>query len=73
MFCIKSFEYCTLICPVSESFTKAKNEFHENQSEINQGILSFIPDLNTPFKVIYNGLDIDFWTDNYSTKIKTSF
>ena len=68
---IKGGVFC--FCPVSESLIKAKNEFHENQAEINQGILSFIPDLNTPFKVIYNGLDIDFWTDNYSTKIKNSF
>lgn len=71
-FCKYSYKLADLICPVSESLISVGNTFLK-KSEKNQGILTFVPDLKTPFKVIHNGLDIDFWkTDNY-TKIPNTF
>ena len=72
-FCKISYRLADLICPVSESLIKVENNFHINIKERKQGILNFFPSLNTPFKVIYNGLDIEFWKDNKYKKRKNTF
>ena len=68
-FCKLSYRLSHLICPVSESLIQSENHFHLKQNEINQGILSFLPNLKTPLKVIHNGLEIEFWkADTYKKK-----
>lgn len=69
----KSYTYTNLICPVSESLIKVENLYNGNNSEKHQGILSFIPQLKTPFKIIHNGLDIDFWSGKNTEKQLNSF
>tara|TARA_Y100000813_G_scaffold186411_1_gene158985 strand:+ start:1311 stop:2372 length:1062 start_codon:yes stop_codon:yes gene_type:complete len=69
----KSYTNTNLICPVSESLIKIENSYSKNNSEKNQGILSFIPQLKTPFKVIYNGLDINFWSSKKNNKKLNTF
>ena len=72
-FCKLSFQLTDLICPVSESLVKTENHFHNKPNEIEQGILAFYPNLKTPFKVIHNGLDIDFWKSIDYNKKSNSF
>lgn len=72
-FCKLSFQLTDLICPVSESLVKTENHFHNKPKEIEQGILAFFPNLKTPFKVIHNGLDIDFWKSTSYNKKPNSF
>ena len=72
-FCKLTYKLADLICPVSDSLIKTKNIFHKNKKEEQQGILAFIPNLKTPFKVIHNGLDIDFWQSENNEKKKNSF
>jgi len=69
----KSYTYTNLICPVSESLIKVENLYNGNNSEKHQGILSFIPQLKTPFKIIHNGLNIDFWSIKNTKKQLNSF
>ena len=72
-FCKLSFQFTDLICPVSESLVKTENHFYNKTNEIEQGILAFYPNLKTPFKVIHNGLDIDFWKSIVYNKKSNSF
>lgn len=72
-FCKLSFQLTDLICPVSTSLVKTENHFHNKPNEIKQGILVFFPNLKTPFKVIHNGLDIDFWKSTSYNKKPNSF
>jgi glycosyltransferase involved in cell wall biosynthesis len=61
-FCKKSFSYAYMLLPVSESLIKTKNSFAiDNKSEC-QGVKHHFPKIKTPFKVISNGLDVDFWS-----------
>jgi len=73
LFCKFSYDLSDLICPVSESLIQVKNKFHLKNNEVNQGILSFFPNLKTPFEVINNGLDLDFWTNDKYNKRKNTF
>ena len=72
-FCYLSFRLTDLICPVSESLIKVENHFHNKPNEVEQGILSFFPNIKTPFKVIHNCLDIDFWKTTSYNKKSNSF
>jgi glycosyltransferase involved in cell wall biosynthesis len=72
-FCKLTYKLADIICPVSDSLIKTKNTFHNNEREELQGILAFIPNLKTPFKVIHNGIDIDYWKSENNDKIPNSF
>ena len=50
-----------MLLPVSESLISIKNSYSSNTAEEDQGILRFFPNLQTPVKVIYNGLDQTVW------------
>lgn len=56
--------YCyknaSVLLPVSESLISTNAKF-ANTTLPNQGIKSFFPDLETPFKVIHNGIDSISW------------
>jgi glycosyltransferase involved in cell wall biosynthesis len=73
LICKFSYNLSDLICPVSESLIQVENKFHLKNNETNQGILSFFPTLKTPFEVIHNGLDLDFWTNDKYSKRKNTF
>lgn len=62
LFSYWSYKLAYMLLPVSQSLIKTNNTFCENiMPEKEQGILNFFPNLNTPFKVIPNGFDTDFW------------
>lgn len=64
---VYSFKNCSLILPVSESLVKSTYTY-DSESPKNQGLLHLIPDLKTKTQVIYNGFDIEFWTDDQRKK-----
>ncbi|MFY7670986.1 glycosyltransferase family 4 protein [Tenacibaculum sp. MEBiC06402] len=57
--CGFSYRQASILLPVSDSLihTESKYTLQENV----QGIKHYFPNLKTPHKVIYNGLDIKFW------------
>jgi glycosyltransferase involved in cell wall biosynthesis len=60
-FCKKSYEWASLLLPVSESLVKSENNFLANGKPLPNGFLYHFPSLQTPYKVIYNGFDENFW------------
>lgn len=58
--CKTSYKFASLLLPVSESLMYTKNDY--NSQDIYQGVKHHLPKINTPFRVIHNGLDLDFWT-----------
>lgn len=60
-FCKKSYEWATLLLPVSESLVKSEKNFLANGKPLPNGFLYHFPNLQTPFKVIYNGFEENFW------------
>ena len=69
---IYSFKNCSLILPVSYSLVKSTYTY-DKDSPKNQGLLHLIPDLQTKIQVIYNGFDVEFWTDDQRKKFPFSF
>ena len=59
-FCRKSYEKCTMLLPVSDSLMFTENDYYDNNKR-SLGIQMIIPDLKTPYKVIPNGFDLNFW------------
>ncbi|MDX5326334.1 MAG: glycosyltransferase family 4 protein [Bacteroidota bacterium] len=59
--CWISYKYATRLLPVSETLIKVHNEYN-GIVDADQGLLHFFPDINTPYSVVHNGLDISFWT-----------
>ncbi|MFD2037432.1 glycosyltransferase family 4 protein [Belliella marina] len=60
-FCKKSYEWATMLLPVSNSLVFSQNKFNNPNSTITNGFQYHFPNLNTPHTVIPNGFDIDFW------------
>ncbi|MBX2982711.1 MAG: glycosyltransferase family 4 protein [Flavobacteriales bacterium] len=55
-----SFRLCSHILPVHASLMRSKNIFQRNDP-IDQGVLSFMPDLRKPVEEIANGFDQNQW------------
>jgi glycosyltransferase involved in cell wall biosynthesis len=70
-----SYKFAYMLLPVSNSLMKTNNTFCQDlMPENKQGVLHFFPNLKTPYKVIPNGFDINFWrTDNTVTKEENRF
>ncbi|PSL07317.1 glycosyltransferase family 4 protein [Cecembia rubra] len=60
-FCKKSYEWASLLLPVSESLVSSENNFLDNGKPIGNGVLFHFPKLTTAYKVIHNGFDETFW------------
>lgn len=69
---VYSFKNCSLIVPVAEALMKQEYQF-DDQINPKQGLLNLIPDLKTPFQVIPNGFDTDFWKDLNAPRKEKSF
>ena len=69
---VYSFKNCSLIVPVAEALMKQEYHF-DDQINTKQGLLNLIPDLKTPFQVIPNGFDTDFWKDLNTPRKEKSF
>ncbi len=67
-FCKKSYEWATMLLPVSHSLVITENTFLQKENSIKNGFMHHFPQLKTPFQVIPNGFDEKFW--DFDTKIK---
>ncbi len=63
-FCKKSYQKAKMLLPVSKSIIYDKNDYFKNG--MCQGVKCFIPDLKTPFSVVHNGLDTDYWKPQHN-------
>ncbi len=71
-FCRLSYQKAKMLLPVSKSIIYDKNDYFKQG--MCQGIKCFIPDLKTPFSVVHNGLDIDYWKfQNQIKRIENRF
>lgn len=59
--CGVAYSKTDLILPVSDSLIETALTFDPKIKSHSQGIKTLYPDLNPEYKVIYNGLDEDFW------------
>ncbi|TNE71900.1 glycosyltransferase [bacterium] len=57
----KSYEWATKLLPVHEALIKSEYTYDERSSRKQQGVLSFFPNLKTPFFAIHNGFDDSFF------------
>lgn len=66
-----SLKNASLLLPVDASLIKYKYEYQNNDFEF-QGYENFIPNIQTPVKVVYNGYDANKWNpQNYSKEAKS--
>jgi len=63
-FCKKSYQWATMLLPVSESLAYTENSFLKKNENIQNGFLYHFPQLRTPYQVIPNGFDFEFWNFN---------
>lgn len=72
--CRLSYEYATLLLPVSESLVSTQNNYFSHEHADQQGYRHFFPDIKTKYTVVFNGLDGCFWKkDPGIEKEKNSF
>jgi glycosyltransferase involved in cell wall biosynthesis len=73
-FCKKSYDWATRLLPVSKSLVVTQNTFYDSNKPILNGFQYHFPRLTTPYTVIPNGFDIDFWVpDNNIQKVGNAF
>lgn len=68
-----SFSLCTELLPVDESLVVRDYTFHPESDYPKQGFRYFFPRLTTPYRVIYNGFDPEFFICNPDGKIADTF
>jgi len=69
---VYSFKNCSMILPVAESLV-ACDYTYDSRINRRQGLKNLIPDLQTPIRVVHNGFDAGFWTDDNQPKQPFSF
>ncbi|MBS9774009.1 MAG: glycosyltransferase [Tenacibaculum sp.] len=57
-------KWAVKLLPVDSSLIYQKHLFNENVTIKNQGVRAFFPNTKTPFSVIPNGFDTEFWNFN---------
>ena len=73
-FCKKSYGWATELLPVSNSLVNSGNDFFQKGKNIENGFLHHFPQLKTPYSVIPNGFDPEFWKPNIdNNKIPKTF
>lgn len=73
-FCRLSFKHADMLLPVSESLVLTQNTYFSSKNIDYQGYKHFFPHITTDYKVVYNGLDYNFWKkDNTIEKENNSF
>ena len=68
-----SFQLCRELLPVDGSLVSSDYSFHEGSDYPKQGYKYFFPNINTPFRVIHNGFDPDFFTCDPAGKVTDTF
>ena len=71
--CQVSYKNATKLLPVSESLVYVENSFQKDISN-RQGYKQFFPEIKTPYEVVFNGIDEDYWkTSQKNIKEEKSF
>ncbi len=68
-----SFRLCTELLPVHESLVESRYNYHEPADYPTQGYKYFFPRITTPYRVIHNGFDPDFFICEKQSKRDDSF
>ncbi|MFN2314219.1 MAG: glycosyltransferase family 4 protein [Bacteroidales bacterium] len=68
-----SFRLCTGLLPVDGSLVKSDYGYHYGSGHSMQGYKHFFPEISTPFRVINNGFDPDFFVSDPEAKINNTF
>lgn len=69
----KSYQWASVILPVSESLVFTENFYYSNKV-MKFGYAHHLQNINTPYKVIPNGLILEDWKMNHEvTKVKNTF
>ena len=63
----KSYQWASIILPVSESLVYTENNYFSSNT-LKFGYTHHLSNINTPYKVIPNGLDINFWKPDYNIR-----
>ena len=61
LFCKYSYKLASMLLPVSKSLVATKNTYRSDDEFSFQGYKHFFPKINTGYRVIPNGVDVDFW------------
>ncbi len=69
----KSLQYATELLPVSKSLVFINYSYTDNCIYPKQGFKYHFPKINTPYKIIPNGFDTNFWNRKNSNRIPNSF
>lgn len=69
-FCGNSYKLAKELLPVSESLVFSETYLINEPKGIKNGFKYHFPSLNTPFEVIPNGFDINFWTIDDTIRIE---
>jgi len=68
-----SFRLCTGLLPVHGSLVESRYSYHEPVDYPAQGYKYFFPRITTPYRVIHNGFDPDFFVCEHCRKRADSF
>jgi glycosyltransferase involved in cell wall biosynthesis len=68
-----SFQLCRELLPVDESLVSSDYSYHEGSDYPKQGFKYFFPGISTPYRVIHNGFDPDFFTCDLAGKVADTF
>jgi len=68
-----SFTLCTELLPVDDSLVRSDYSYFENHDYPEQGYKYFFPGIFTPYRVIYNGFDPDYFDCSRSVRKPKSF
>jgi len=68
-----SFQLCTKLLPVDESLVLSDYTWLEKPDYPKQGFRYFFPILRTPYRVIHNGFDPEFFNSDQAVKKENSF
>lgn len=62
MFIRWSYNLCTELIPVDGSLVESESTYYEGRDFDRQGFLVFFPFIKTPYRIIHNGFDVDFYS-----------
>ena len=68
-----SFQLCTKLLPVDESLVLSGYTYLPDADYPKQGFMYFFPRLRTPYRVVHNGFDPDFFSTDPAAKRADSF
>ena len=68
-----SFRLCRGLLPVDGSLVQSNYLYHSGSGNSLQGYRHFFPEIKTPFRVIHNGFDPDFFFSDPDAKVKDTF